>query len=501
MVLQVKEQPKHRVILLIIVLAYAGLAVAYAVLTPPWQVPDEPAHFNYIRYVAEEKRLPVLSVGDYPQAYLEHIKALHFPPEMPIDSIRYEAHQPPLYYLLASVWYAPLRGLPLAQQVIGLRLLSVLVGVGILVMGGLTVHELLPRSPDLVIGTVAFVAFVPMHIAFTAGVNNDPLAELVLVSILWQLMRLLDRGLDLPHTILLGITIGLALLTKTTAYVSVPLAVIAVFMRARRSREFLRVSPKKSIIAQIALILLPALPIALPWLIRNASIYGPGDPLALQRHDQVVLGQLTTSDFVSQVGTLSYLQAFAVTTFRSFWAQFGWMGILIDRRIYVALAISCLYVTLGAVLFIVDLIRRPGRFARTQMQGLALLAASTVLTVGSYLWYNTKFVQFQGRYLFPTIVPIGLWFSLGLRELLADRWSRVLTYASATITALAALARLALPDIGNLPLALSAGVLVFSLGRGFVPKWLARAIPSLVHGALLALAVVCLWGFIVPYFD
>jgi len=68
----------------------------------------------------------VLHFGDYPHGYLEEIKTAKFPPEMPITPIRYESHQPPLYYLIASPVYA-LSGGSLAA----LRLLSVLLGAGI----------------------------------------------------------------------------------------------------------------------------------------------------------------------------------------------------------------------------------------------------------------------------------------------------------------------------------------------------------------------------------
>src|SRR5512135_1174920 len=97
-------------LLALILLLYLVLATLYAVYTPPWQAPDEPAHYNYIRYVAQNGSFPVLHMGDYPHAYLEQIKAAGFPPSMPIDSIRYEFHQPPLYYALAAVVFTAAHG-------------------------------------------------------------------------------------------------------------------------------------------------------------------------------------------------------------------------------------------------------------------------------------------------------------------------------------------------------------------------------------------------------
>jgi hypothetical protein len=40
-----------------------------------------------------------------------------------------------------------------------------------------------------------------------------------------------------------------------------------------------------------------------------------------------------------------------------------------------------------------------------------------VLTFGGLLYYNFTFVQHQGRYLFPALIPLGLLFTLGL-----DQW-------------------------------------------------------------------------------
>lgn len=493
-------QLSHKLILLTIVLAYAALAFAYARLTPPWQVPDEPAHFNYVTFVAENNTLPILQMGDYPQAYLEEIKARRFPPEMSIAPIRYESHQPPLYYLTASLLYRVLSALPLPAKVLGLRLLSVSFGVGILFMAYLVVREVFPHDPTLALGTMAFTAVVPMHIAMTASINNDPLAWLILACVLWQLVRLLRTNLHSRHRALLGITIGLGLLTKTTTYIAVPLAITAVVLRTYTDRGSSSRAHWKRIAAQSALILVPALLMALPWLLRNATVYGPADLLGLKRHDQVVAGQPTTAEFLSEAGTLRYVQAFAATTFRSFWAQFGWMGILVDQRIYLILAILSLYSVLGLALFTVRTVKHPRRLTAFRGQALGLLAVSAFLTLCTYLWYNTKYVQHQGRYLFPAMVPIGLFFALGLRELLADHWARLLVPVSALGASVAMILYLASPHFGRLPTALAAIIFAYCAARRFLPKWIATIVPPLFYASLFALAIICLWGFVIPYF-
>ena len=41
-------------------------------------------------------------------------------------------------------------------------------------------------------------------------------------------------------------------------------------------------------------------------------------------------------------------------------------------------------------------------------------------------YYNLSFIQAQGRYLYPALLPIALFFVLGLRELLAPMHARLL---------------------------------------------------------------------------
>ena len=92
----------RRITLLVILALYLILGVLYAVRTPAWQAPDEPAHYNYVRFVATTGGFPVLQMGDYPHGYMEEIKSRKFPPDLSIDPIRYEFHQPPLYYALLA---------------------------------------------------------------------------------------------------------------------------------------------------------------------------------------------------------------------------------------------------------------------------------------------------------------------------------------------------------------------------------------------------------------
>mgnify|MGYP003325058815 CR=1 FL=1 len=110
----------------LILLAYFSIGTMYAVNTPDWQAPDEPAHYNYIRALAENRRFPVLQSGDYNQLYLSLMTARGFPSDMSVDRLRYEGHQPPLYYLLATPLFIVSDGSLLAVSYTHLTLPTIL---------------------------------------------------------------------------------------------------------------------------------------------------------------------------------------------------------------------------------------------------------------------------------------------------------------------------------------------------------------------------------------
>ena len=487
-----------QIILLLIIVGYLAAGVCYAHFTPPWQAPDEPAHYNYVRYLVEKGRLPVLQRGDYPHDYLEEIKAQRFPAEMSIAPLRYEFHQPPLYYALASVVYRMTGG-----SLLALRLLCVLLGAGLLVVSWALVQAVFPERPALALETTAFVAFLPMHLAMTSAVNNDALAELLLAASLLGLMRYLQAKETGPlRAVGLGLLIGLGLVTKISALIALPLVLVVILIAPRGGRE--RTRDGLLILGLAGLVLLP-------WLVRNHLIYGGLDLLGLGRHNQIVVGQPRTAEWLAQMGWIGLLQAFARTTFQSFWGQFGWMGVLLDSRLYMLLKLLSGLVALGALLCVVRNLRParhregdgPGGYLRQQPEPsqwrlLGLLILWLVFTFLSYLWYNLQFVQHQGRYLFPALIPLGLIFAIGLAEVLARPCSWLMAGLCLSGALLLMVKGLLLSEPDEWAIALLGGAGMFFLLRGFLSKAWNGWVNILPHLALFALDFICLFSFIVP---
>jgi 4-amino-4-deoxy-L-arabinose transferase-like glycosyltransferase len=392
--------------LVFILLAYLALGTAYALQTPAWQAPDEPAHYNYIRFMVENQSLPVLEQGEYDQAYnAEFTRTPQNTASLSIDPLRYEDYAPPLYYLLAAPIYALADG-----WITAIRLLSVMLGGALVVAAYLIGAEVYPDQLEFALGGAAFVAFVPQHLAMMSAVNNDSLAELLIALTVLQALRLFRSStMSKRRLIGLGVTLGLGLLTKATFYyTAVPIALIALVLHSRRYG--LRVT-------HYVLVFTPALLLGALWWLRNLGVYGGFDALGLARHNAIVVGQPTTAQWLIDYGAGGVLQRFFTTTYRSFWGQFGWMSTPMPDREYLLLGGLSFVALIGWIGWVVARRKRQAASSGTPHGG-AWLSLWVVLAAGGYLYYNVTFVQHQGRYLFPALIPIGLAFAIGWWQVL-----------------------------------------------------------------------------------
>jgi 4-amino-4-deoxy-L-arabinose transferase-like glycosyltransferase len=296
------------------------------------------------------------------------------------------------------------------------------------VLGGVTVligffaaREVLP--PLLASAVPVAMAGIPMFTAVSASVSADPLANLLAATLVLALLRRVraaegpnapssrarpeQTSSDIPRgrsrlasaptwrsDAALGALLGLGLLTKLALAIFVPLAIVVVLLRPPRLRA-------------IAVLLGTMLLVLTPWLVHQVTTYGWTDPLAITRHAQVVADQPRPSAL-----SAAYLQDFLTITFHSFWAQFGWMAIPASNTLYWIWA----SVLIAAV---VGLLRDPKRL--TQPAWLLLLATAAA-AAAALVAYNLSFTQFQGRYLFPALVPIATLVVLGWASLAPRRF-------------------------------------------------------------------------------
>jgi 4-amino-4-deoxy-L-arabinose transferase-like glycosyltransferase len=390
----------NRFALAVLVALHFVLALAYAFQTPyrsPGHyalmggiripdigAPDELEHVGYIQFMVDGRGFPVLD------------------PQNPNAGAGYQSHQPPLFYLLET-GVAKLTGqTDLKQKSAGLILRSFNVLIGCAdVLGVFFLGFWGFARKDLGLAGAAFFALLPMNLALSGAISNDPLLYALCTWTLAATALACRQGWTLKRGIVIGILLGLAFLTKTTAVALVPAVLVGAFLSKTR--------PSVKVVAAAACV---ALVLALPWWIRNQSLYG--DPFAMKAFNEAFVNSPTRASLHADWGR--YLSVEFLLTWNSFVGDFGYMDIPLPSYIAGSAAFVLAIMALGGLLAL----RKPeweGGKAISYMNITFIL-----LVVLSYIAFNIRYFQAQARYLFPAIAPISLGFGLGLIYYAGPRW-------------------------------------------------------------------------------
>lgn len=434
MIVTLAELIKRHWGIVIILAAFVALGVAYSVVTPLFEAPDEIQHYFFVKHLADGKGLPVQG-GESEGLWKQ------------------EGSQPPLYYALgalATFWINtddaeellwrnpqanmghparpgnknvlvhteresfPYRGATLAVHLV--RLLSVLMGTGTVLVTYLIVLEIFPPRRALALGAAALNAFIPQFLFIAGSVNNDNAAAFFCSLALFLLIRLLrDSRFAIRDWPLLGFVLGLAALSKLSALGLFPLAAIAVTVAAYRCRSL------GPFARGFAVALVVALLVAGWWYARNWVLYG--DPTGLRAMLAVVGRRRELPASLADLwGEFRGLRM-------SFWALFGWFSIPVALPIYKALDTMTLLALAGLALWFA---RRAKRLSFPTL-ALATLALWVGIVLAGLAHWTTLTPGTQGRLLFPAISAISVLLTVGLGELVPRR------HAGALLTALGTL--------------------------------------------------------------
>jgi 4-amino-4-deoxy-L-arabinose transferase-like glycosyltransferase len=394
---------------LAILVCYLLLGGLYAWHTPAWQAPDEPAHYNYVRQLAAGQ-LPMMEPSDYDEAFRNAAVSSGFAPEYDVSLLTYEDWQPPLYYLLQTPIYWLTDG-----SLLALRLFSLLLGAGVVVGAYLVGRQLFPTKEWLALTTAVFVAYIPQHLAIMASVNNDALAELLIAGIVLLLLknfnaeaqRRREKSFNNSQFTIhnsqftIGILLGLGYLTKGTVY---PLSfLVAALLLWRYWGDWAGLVRAGMLVFGVALLM------GSLWWGRNLVVYEGFDPFATIAHDEAVVGQTRTAEWIAEHGLAETVRRFGETTFNSFWGQFGWMALPMTHPGWLYPLLR-LFMGVAFVGLLLEGVRQRGQWRPAAWILLGVAALATAVHVG----YNLTYVQHQGRYLFPALIPMGAGVAAGL---------------------------------------------------------------------------------------
>lgn len=321
---------------------YAILHVAYSIAFPMFESWDEAHHYDYVRYLIEQRGFPIQMA----------------------DGGQTEYHQPPGYYVITALltaylppddgyrpepneafaqpyWYQhnknrfihphtiegwPWRGTSLNLHV--MRLVGVIWGVATLMLAYHLARRLQPAEPGsdwMSAAVVALTGLNPTFIYIMASVNNEPAAVAIGAALSLVLVDVATQGLTWRRVILLGLLAGLAALAKWTMAPFTAVIVAAVLISRALWRQPLEQGLRFLAAAAIA---------ALTggwWYVRNFILYG--DPTA-------VSAMCRAWDACSSSTKLAFSPRTLWDAYTGYWGAFGpWSSIRLPVWIYAVLGL------------------------------------------------------------------------------------------------------------------------------------------------------------------
>lgn len=420
--------------------------LAWSLIVPPFEVPDENAHYAYVQQVAERGTVPrqVLPEGMLSPAQDQMLGAVLFyqivgeaQNPAPMSDLQQRAvensehdrlssrgsgdalsatNNPPLYYILEAVPYKLASSGSVLDRLAAMRVLSALMGAVTVLLIYLFLMELLPARRWAWAAGALVAAFQPLFGFISGGVNSDNLLYLASAGVLWALARTFRRGLTPANGALLGGFLGAGLVTKFTMLGFLPAVALGLLLALRRAWSADRGRALRGAAWAVGLVAAPVLLyLALNHLVwKRGAIPGgigsvsaaPGVAMTFSfRQELSHIWQL----FLPPVGMrhqFGYLPLWK-TWFKGFFGRFGWLDYKFPYHFYVAALAVSIAVVLAAVAEIVRCRRAfTRRLAEFAVYVLMLVGLAVEIGVQSYreMIQTAGVGQFeQARYLLPMI--------------------------------------------------------------------------------------------------
>lgn len=222
-------------------IAFAN-AASWSLLTPPFQVTDEPPHFAYVQQLAENHKLPTSSEATFSPEENIVLRDLHqyeirqspethtistaaeqeqlskdlaqHPPRQGEGGVAGAYNDPPLYYALETIPYGLADGGTLLDQLELMRLLSAVMAALTVLFIFLFLREAFPASRwSWTVGALC-AALAPL-LAFIGGaVTPDSMLAAVSAASFYALARGFRRGFTRPLAVAVGAIVAVGFLTK-----------------------------------------------------------------------------------------------------------------------------------------------------------------------------------------------------------------------------------------------------------------------------------------------
>jgi hypothetical protein len=187
------------------------------------------------------------------------------------SEINFESSQPPLYYVLASLWWWVGKhiGFVGIEALYWIRFLNVAFMALMVWLGYVAARAIAPERVDLRIGVPLLLAFIPQNVFY--AMNNDVLSPLSFGLLFLCVLQWLRT--DAPM-LRLGVLTGFALaVTYLTKLSNLPLISVAFIIIVAKLGPITRRTPRAGLIVITALILCATVPIG-AWVLWTKFHFG-----------------------------------------------------------------------------------------------------------------------------------------------------------------------------------------------------------------------------------
>lgn len=449
------------------VIAFVNAAV-WGIVVPPFQVPDETAHFAYAQYLAETGKPPPEQGSPYSPQEASALRNLFFGQVIGHPQIRgvitngenkalrtalarhpspvggggnAQANQPPLYYAIEAIpyWLSPSHDI--LTRLALMRLVSALIAAGTVLAIFMFLRELLPQFPWAWTVGALVVAFQPMFNFIAAGVQSDNLLYFTSALTFFLLMSAYRRGLTDRRAAAIGLVTAAGVLSKLTFIGLIPGVALAVALLVRRASEI----DRRGAIRMLSLAAGAAAAPILLYTLLNETVWHRGGPTAGGLAIATV-GTGPTGQVITLRETLSYLWQFYLPRLPmmhnhyfpgtypvlSIWidgsiGRFGWLDYGFSHWVYdlgrYLLALFASLAVIGAFAIRVQMRRVLPIFICFGVMAFGLLGEIGYSGIRYRIYTGFQFEQ--ARYLFPLLGLYATFIVLVARGV-GRRWAPVL---------------------------------------------------------------------------
>ena len=442
--------PSSLAVLLVIVLS---VGLSWALVVPPWQSPDELAHFGFVQSLAENFAiLPTLPAHRRPRATSappttpsEPSRGAFWPTPAPPDWRRsdYDAYlaaehvahppsrsdgtgpstatnNPPLYYLVAAAAYLVDHGGTAFGRRYSIRIFGVLLLIVTTIAAWLLAGEVFGRRRLAQLGCAAVAGLLPMATFMSTAVNPDALVITCWTLTLWLGARVINHRAQAWDAVWLCAATAAAILTKATSYALVGPILVALLIGWLRRPAAER---RRALVFIVAAGLVLALPV-LGWFALASHVGGlsittvgssPAHPFLISQFLSYVWQfYLPRLPFLTPFRTTPDLPVYDVWI-RQLTGVFGWLDVYLPDWLYRVAAVAAAGLGLGSIALLTRL-RDRRHLALLAFFAVTLLALLVVLHVTEYrALIAGGGVFLQGRYLLPVVSLFGLAVGLVMR--------------------------------------------------------------------------------------